>query len=112
MLMTFHEVEERTSIHSVLLGMVPREGELKSPDIPISSYSIEQPADPISGQPPVKYVQFPAGSVAVIDQEHGYVEHGYGPTILSEHLRAFVATEWGSVTDRINLGMSSFARRI
>jgi hypothetical protein len=104
MLMTFHKVEERTSIHSVLLGMVPKEGELKSPDIPIKSYCIEQPADPVSGQPPVKYVQFPAGSVSVIDQQHAYVEHGYGPTILSEHLRAFVATEWGSVTDRINLG--------
>jgi hypothetical protein len=104
MLMTFHEVEERTRIHSVLLGMVPREGEIKSPEFAIQSYCIEQPEDAFTGQPPVKYLQFPAGSVSVIDQEHAYVDHGYGPTILSEHLRAFISTEWGSVTDRINLG--------
>ncbi|KAJ5496218.1 Cys/Met metabolism pyridoxal phosphate-dependent enzyme [Penicillium fimorum] len=104
MLMTFHEVAERTKIHSVLLGMIPRDGEIKSPEFAIQSYSIEQPEDSFTGQPAVKYLQFPAGSVSVIDQEHAYVEHGYGPTILSEHLRAFIATEWGSVTDRINLG--------
>lgn len=108
MLMTFHEVEERTKIHSVLLGMVPREGEVKSPEFAIQSYCIEQPQDSFTGQPPVKHLQFPAGSVSVIDQKHAYVEHGYGPTILSEHLRAFVATEWGSVTDRINLGENPF----
>ncbi|KAJ5927613.1 hypothetical protein N7516_009386 [Penicillium verrucosum] len=104
MLMTFHEAAERTKIHSILLGMIPREGEIKSPEFAIQSYCIEQPEDPFTGQPAVKYLQFPAGSVSVIDQEHAYVDHGYGPTILSEHLRAFVATEWGSVTDRINLG--------
>ncbi|QQK43721.1 Cys/Met metabolism, pyridoxal phosphate-dependent enzyme [Penicillium digitatum] len=104
LLMTFHEVAERTKIHSVLLGIIPREGETKSPEFALKSYCIEQPEDPFTGQPTVKHLQFPAGSVSVIDQEHAYVEHGYGPTILSEHLRAFVATEWGSVTDRINLG--------
>ncbi|KAJ5251136.1 hypothetical protein N7489_001546 [Penicillium chrysogenum] len=104
MLMTFHEVAERTKIHSVLLGMIPREGEVKSPEFAIQSYCIEQPEDPFTGQPAVKHLQFPAGSVSVIDQKHAYVDHGYGPTILSEHLRAFIATEWGSVTDRINLG--------
>ncbi|KAJ5782055.1 hypothetical protein N7457_003829 [Penicillium paradoxum] len=104
MLLTFHEVEERTKIHSVLLGMKPREGEAKSPEFALSSYCIEQPEDSFTGQPPVKHLQFPAGSVSVIDQEHACAEHGYGPTILSESLRAFIATEWGSVTDRINLG--------
>ncbi|KAJ5698095.1 hypothetical protein N7462_000100 [Penicillium macrosclerotiorum] len=104
MLMTFHEVEERTKIHSVLLGMVPRNGETKTPDIPLRSYTIEQPGDSASGRPPTTCLSFPAGNACVIDQEHDYVDHGYGPTILSEHLRAFIATEWGSVTDRINLG--------
>ncbi|KAJ5580282.1 uncharacterized protein N7459_006267 [Penicillium hispanicum] len=104
MLMTFHEVEERTKIHSVLLSMVPRDGETKTPEIPIRSYTIEQPADSGSGRPAIAHLQFPPGNVVVIDQEHAFVDHGYGPTILSEHLRAFVATEWGSVTDRINLG--------
>ncbi|CAG8938588.1 unnamed protein product [Penicillium salamii] len=104
MLMTFHEVEERAEMHSVLLGMSPRNGELKSPEYALTSYCIEQPEDHFSGRPSVKHLEFPAGSVCVIDQEHAYVDHGYGPTILSENLRAFVATEWGSVTDRINLG--------
>lgn len=105
MLMTFHEVDERTQMHSVLLGMVPREGETKTPEIPLRSYAIEQPADQASGRSAITHLQFPAGNVLVIDQEHAFVDHGYGPTILSEHLRAFIASEWGSVTDRINLGM-------
>ncbi|KAJ5109644.1 hypothetical protein N7532_002289 [Penicillium argentinense] len=103
MLMTFHEAEERTRMHSVLLGMAPREGEAKTPEFPIRSYTIEQPGEG-SGQAAINHLQFPAGNVLVIDQDNAYVEHGYGPTILSEHLRAFIATEWGSVTDRINLG--------
>lgn len=104
MLMTFHEVDERTQMHSVLLGMLPREGETKTPEIPLRSYAIELPGDSGSGRTASTQLQFPAGNVSVIDQEHAYVEHGYGPTILSESLRAFIATEWGSVTDRINLG--------
>lgn len=108
MLMTFHEVEERTKMHSVLLGMVPREGETKTPEIPLRSYAIEQPGEQSTGRSPTTHLQFPAGNVLVIDQEHVYMDHGYGPTILSEHLRAFIATEWGSVTDRINLGKVYF----
>jgi len=104
LLMTFHEVDERSQMHSVLLGMLPREGETKTPEISLRSYAIEQPGDSGSGRTPTTHLQFPAGNVLVIDQEHAYVDHGYGPTILSEHLRAFVASEWGSVTDRINLG--------
>ncbi|KAF5866729.1 hypothetical protein ETB97_009886 [Aspergillus alliaceus] len=104
MLMTFHDVEERNVMHSLLLGMATKEGEVKTSDIPLRAYSIEQPADRFNGQPDTTHLQFPAGSVSVIDQEHTFVDHQYGPTILSEHLRAFVATEWGSVTDRINLG--------
>ncbi|KAH8429108.1 uncharacterized protein LDX57_006778 [Aspergillus melleus] len=103
MLMTFQDDEERSAIHSILLGTLPGEAETKTPDIPIRAYSIEQPADRFTGKPAKTHLQFPAGSVSVIDQEHRMVDHGYGPTILSEHLRAFVATEWGSATDRINL---------
>lgn len=106
MLMTFHEAEERTRMHSVLLGMAPREGENKTAEYPLRSYCIEQPGEAGSGQAAINHLQFPAGNVLVIDQEPGYVDHGYGPTILSEHLRAFIATEWGSVTDRFNLGES------
>ncbi|KAL3479063.1 hypothetical protein BJX99DRAFT_90253 [Aspergillus californicus] len=103
MLMTFHEVRERTNLHSLLLAMLPQESELKIVDVPIRAYTIEQPADRHTGQPPKQHIQFPAGTVCVIDQEHDLVEHAYHPTILSEHLRAFIASDWGSVTDRINL---------
>ncbi|KAL3465195.1 hypothetical protein BJX64DRAFT_275311 [Aspergillus heterothallicus] len=104
MLMTFQEVRERTTIHSLLLAMLPKQREHKVIDVPIRAYSIEQPLDRASGQPPKQHLQFPAGTVSVIDQEHDFVDHGYGPTVLSEHLRAFVASDWGSVTDRLNLG--------
>ena len=105
MLLTFYEVAERTNMHSLLLGMKPNKREFQTPDFPTRGYSIEQPGDKASGRSAIIHLQFPAGNVSVIDQEHDYVDHGYGPTILSEHLRAFITTEWGSVTDRINLGM-------
>ncbi|KAL4869723.1 hypothetical protein BDV12DRAFT_75304 [Aspergillus spectabilis] len=104
MLMTFQEVRDRTTLHSLLLAMLPKQREHKISDVPIRAYTIEQPFDRSSGQPPKQHLQFSAGTVCVIDQEHDYVDHGYGPTILSEHLRAFVASDWGSVTDRFNLG--------
>ncbi|KAL5045051.1 hypothetical protein BDW71DRAFT_90462 [Aspergillus fruticulosus] len=104
MLMTFQETRERTNFHSLLLAMLPKQRELKVADVPLRAYTIEQPADRFNGQPAKQHLQFPAGTVCVIDQEHDYVEHGYGPTVLSEHLRAFIASEWGSVTDRLNLG--------
>ncbi|KAL4930483.1 uncharacterized protein BDV17DRAFT_280744 [Aspergillus undulatus] len=92
MLMTFQDTRERTTLHSLLLAMLPKQRELKVADVPIRAYTIEEPADRTTG------------TVCVIDQEHDYVDHGYGPTVLSEHLRAFIASEWGSVTDRLNLG--------
>ncbi|PWY78080.1 hypothetical protein BO94DRAFT_185373 [Aspergillus sclerotioniger CBS 115572] len=104
MLMSFYELEDRTTMHSLLLGILPQDREVKSPEIPIRAYTIEQPADRANGQLAKEHLQFPAGTVSVIDREHSHVDHGYGPTVLSEHLRAFIATEWGSVTDRINLG--------
>ncbi|KAL4801987.1 hypothetical protein BDV18DRAFT_154601 [Aspergillus unguis] len=104
MLMTFQEVRERTTLHSLLLAMLPKQRELKVADVPLRAYTIEQPTDRFTGEPPKQHLQFPAGTVCVIDQEHDLVEHGYGPTVLSEHLRAFIASEWGSVTDRLNLG--------
>ncbi|KAL1964540.1 hypothetical protein VTN77DRAFT_6837 [Rasamsonia byssochlamydoides] len=104
MVMTFHELEKRTTMHSLLVGMIASDQEFTVPDIPIRSFAIEQPPEPNAGIPGVTHLQFAAGSVSVIDLEPIYVEHGYGPNILSEHLRALVTTEWGTVTDRINLG--------
>lgn len=108
MVMTFQDVQGRNTMHALLLGMTAGDREFKIPDISLRAYTIEQPADKFNGQPVKTHLQFSAGNVSVIDQERAYVDHGYGPTILSEHLRAFIATEWGSVTDRLNLGMRKF----
>lgn len=104
MLMTFHDVQERTMMHSLLLGVLAKQNEHKTSDVPIRAFSIEQPYDRVSGRAAIIHLQFSAGTVIVIDQQPGMVEHQYGPTILSEHLRALITSEWGSVTDRINLG--------
>ncbi|RAL11914.1 uncharacterized protein BO97DRAFT_434963 [Aspergillus homomorphus CBS 101889] len=104
MLMAFDELEERTMLHSLLLGILPQEREAKSSDISIRAFTIEQPADRVTGKPAREHIQFPAGTISIIDEQYTRPDHGYGPTVLSEHLRAFIATEWGSVTDRLNLG--------
>lgn len=105
MVLGFHEVEERTTMQSLLLAMVPDDMEFrKVTELSIRSYTIEQPPDMERGQPAVVHLQLPSGNVSVIDLEHVVPTHSYGPTILSEHLRVFVASEFGSVTDRINLG--------
>ena len=109
MLMTFYDVQERTMMHSMLMGMLPRHNEVKVSDVPIRAYSIEQPADRFTGRAAMIRLQFRSGNVIVIDEETPSADHQYGPTILSEHLRAFVASDWGSVTDRINLGMFWFS---
>lgn len=103
MVLTFHELERRTTMHSLLVGMLASDREFTRPDIPFRSFSIEQP--PSAATPGITHLQFAAGSVSVIDLEPAYVEqHGYAPQILSEHLRALVSTDWGTVTDRMNLG--------
>ncbi|TQB69076.1 hypothetical protein MPDQ_002371 [Monascus purpureus] len=105
MVLGFHEVEERTTMQSLLLAMGPDDMEFrKVTELSIRSYTIEQPPDMEKGQPAVTHLQLPSGNVSVIDLEHVVPTHSYGPTILSEHLRVFVASEFGSVTDRINLG--------
>ncbi|RAK77079.1 uncharacterized protein BO72DRAFT_378266 [Aspergillus fijiensis CBS 313.89] len=104
MLMAFEELEERTMLHSLLLGILPQEREAKSSDISIRAFTLEQPADRAAGKPAKEHIQFPAGTISIIDEQYTRPDHGYGPTVLSEHLRAFIATEWGSVTDRLNLG--------
>ncbi|EEH18795.1 hypothetical protein PABG_01114 [Paracoccidioides brasiliensis Pb03] len=107
MLLTFHDQEERAKMHSLLLGIAPLEGEVKTPDIPMRSYSIEQPADNGQGLPfsqPSSLLQFSAPSVAVINNNPINLKHPYSPTVLSEHLRIFVTSNWGSATDRINIG--------
>jgi hypothetical protein len=104
MVLTFDKLERRTALHSLLVGMLASENEFTSPDIPIRSFSIDQPGDSVTGSSDITHLKFSSGSVSVIDLEPDLVEHGYGPNILSEHLRVLISTDWGTVTDRINIG--------
>ncbi|KAK2744919.1 hypothetical protein FQN55_006481 [Onygenales sp. PD_40] len=104
MLLTFHEQEERAKMHSLLLGVTPLQGEVKTPDIPMRSFLMEQPADKNGLSQAVTHLKFSSPSAAVINIMPGYYDHGHSSTILSEHLRVFVTSNWGSVTDRINIG--------
>lgn len=106
MLMTFHELEERTRLHSLLLGVVANEEETEIPDIPMQSFSIEELGNKALGTEAHVHIQFSTPSATVINKDPRHLEHGYGPTVLSENLRVFVNSDWGSVTDRVNLGRS------
>ncbi|KAI1927221.1 hypothetical protein LOZ65_002347 [Ophidiomyces ophidiicola] len=105
MILTFVDAEHRTKMHSLLLGIVPNGAEFKTADIPLKSFSIDQPTASSSGGLMLKTpLQFSSSTITVIDQSPGPAEHGYGRTVLSENLRVFVSSQWGSVTDRVNLG--------
>ncbi|KKZ61239.1 hypothetical protein EMCG_04111 [[Emmonsia] crescens] len=104
MLLTFHEQEERAKLHSLLLGIATLEDEVKTPDIPMRSFSMEQLADGHGVSKPITHLQFSSPSATVINNSASYSQHGYSSTVLSEHLRVFVTSNWGSVTDRINIG--------
>ncbi|PGH14538.1 hypothetical protein AJ80_05858 [Polytolypa hystricis UAMH7299] len=104
MLLTFHELEQRTKMHSCLMGVIPSEGELKTTEIPMRSFSMEQPGSKTAMTQAITHVQYSSPSAIIINNNPGKQEHGHSSTILSEHLRVFVNSNWGSVTDRINLG--------
>ncbi|EAS33428.3 uncharacterized protein CIMG_04452 [Coccidioides immitis RS] len=105
MILTFSDAEHRSKMHSLLLGIIPSDDELQTAEIPLKSFSIEQPIEKGSGGLQSKTpLKFTSPSITVINQNPSLTDHGYAPTILSERLRAFVSSNWGSVTDRINLG--------
>ncbi|KAI7973902.1 hypothetical protein EIK77_001313 [Talaromyces pinophilus] len=106
MVLTFDRIEQRTLMHSLLLGMLANENETTSPNLPTRSFSIEEARDPVTGGPGMSHLKFNAGSVSVIDLDssYPYLDRSYGQQVLSESLRALISTDWGTVTDRINLG--------
>ncbi|KAI5310528.1 hypothetical protein KEM55_005791 [Ascosphaera atra] len=114
--LTFHESGELSRFHALLLSVALHRSEEKTPDIPMRSFSIEDPtmatrsnATFIPG-----LVSFPgqvngpavkAGvTVSVINTTPDLMEHGRSRTVGSNNLRLFVKCGWGSVTDRMNLG--------
>ena len=104
----FYDVDDRWTVQSILLGIAMDRGEVKSAsELSIRSYSIDDVVSSSGdgGRPSSSLLKFPPGHVSVIDEDQPSPSHVYGPTILSEHLRIFVASEFGSVTDRVNLGV-------
>ncbi|EEH10917.1 conserved hypothetical protein [Histoplasma capsulatum G186AR] len=106
MLLTFHEQEERAKLHSLLLGITPLQDEVKTPDLPMRAFSMEQLPDGNGISKPIVHLQFSSPSATVINNGGPSLQstHGYSSTVLSEHLRVFVTSNWGSATDRINIG--------
>lgn len=115
--LTFHETNEMTKLHAILLNFWQQESEEKTPDIPMRTYSIEEPAMATRSNATFLpcllafpgQVNGPAGkpgvTVSVINTAKDLQEHGKSPAILSNSLRLFIKCGWGSVTDRMNLGM-------
>lgn len=103
MLLTFHDPEQRSRMHSLLMGVTPTIDEVKFvKDLQLRSYSMEPVGHQANGSPQgAAPIQFSASSATVInthpDQEAPLI-------VLSPYLRVFVNSNWGSVTDRINLG--------
>ncbi|OAX84535.1 hypothetical protein ACJ72_01104 [Emergomyces africanus] len=108
MLLTFHEPEERARFHSLLLGIATLQDEVKTPDITMRSFSMEPlvAGGPGSTSKPITHLQFSSPFATVINNSSSSYsqQHGYSSTVLSEHLRVFVTSNWGSVTDRMNIG--------
>lgn len=103
MLLTFHEPEDRSKMHSFLLGVATTRDELKTKEIPMRSFSMEQLPSKVGLPQASPNLQFSTSSCIVINNNPTDLEHGFGSTVLSEHLRVFINSSCGSVTDRINL---------
>lgn len=103
MILTFDRIEQRTLMHSLLLGMLADQNETTSPNLAIRSYSISEASGPVAGAPGISHIKFNAGSVSIIDLDPAYVDGNFRRHVLSQHLRTLISTDWGTVTDRINL---------
>ena len=103
MLMTFSDPEQRSKMHSLLMGISPTVDEEKLvSDLPLKSFSMQPPGQNTDNSSLSTPLQFSSASASVIN---ALPDYGDPTTVLSEHLRVFVNCNWGSVTDRINIGM-------
>ncbi|EFE32786.1 uncharacterized protein ARB_00244 [Trichophyton benhamiae CBS 112371] len=108
MLLTFQDAELRASLHSLLIGITPSESESKSPDLALQSFTMIQGVDPLGNSGNALnsrkiFLKFDKGNASVINERPGH-KHSVPTTVLSEKLRVFISSSWGSVTDRINIG--------
>lgn len=108
MLLTFQDTDLRASLHSLLIGITPSESESKSPDLALQSFTMIQGADPLGNSGNTinsrkTFLKFDKGNASVINAIPDH-KHSVPTTVLSEKLRVFISSSWGSVTDRINIG--------
>ncbi|KAK2743897.1 hypothetical protein FQN57_004520 [Myotisia sp. PD_48] len=104
MLMTFIDTEARSNFHSLLLGIVPGENEAKTSEMALKSFAISEVRDPNTGLRNQPHLMFNKSTVTIINKISPPTDHSLSATLLSNNLRVFVSSDWGSITDRINIG--------
>ncbi|KAL4924717.1 uncharacterized protein BDV17DRAFT_295212 [Aspergillus undulatus] len=103
----FDDTEGRTLLHSLILDLVPLQGETAPKTFSICCYAITYYLHGHESETQeTKHLEFGESLASVIEQE---VEQEakmapYGKAVLSEHLRVIIETKWSSITDRINVG--------
>ncbi|KAI9045969.1 uncharacterized protein KD926_005913 [Aspergillus affinis] len=102
----YHHAESRTLMHSLLVDLVPGPGETALRTFPVSSYVILERQTRESGAQGARHLEFGESLASVIEQaqEPEFISNPYGKTTLSENLRVIIESDWGSITDRINIG--------
>ncbi|KAJ0421553.1 hypothetical protein BJY00DRAFT_323091 [Aspergillus carlsbadensis] len=106
----FEDPEARTLLHSLLLDSTPLRGESNAQSFLISSYAIDMQSQGSETQA-TKNLDSGESQALVIEEEAERESRGthYGKTILSEHLRVIIQNDWGSITDRLNIGPGQLA---
>ncbi|KAK1145023.1 hypothetical protein N8T08_004738 [Aspergillus melleus] len=104
----FHHAESRTLMHSLLVDLVPGPGETALRTFPVGSYVILECQTREPGAQGARHLEFGESLASVIEQTQGpeFTSNPYGKTTLSENLRVIIESDWGSITDRINIGPS------
>lgn len=105
LVMTFNELHERAQLHSLLIASSLAESEVCFADCQLLSYSINQPKVP----PPKALGLLKWQNAVVLNEGESDAGVESTKTVLSEQLRIVVNFQNGSLTDRINVGMSALA---
>ncbi|KAE8387804.1 hypothetical protein BDV23DRAFT_195547 [Aspergillus alliaceus] len=99
------DITSRNHLHAVLTGIAPAYNETDPQAFVIRCFVVSEPHDRDSGIQGDRYLEV-GPSVASVIEERGPERIPYGNTVRSESLRVLIQTEWGSLTDRMNLAPS------
>lgn len=104
MVITFDSVSARAELHSILAGTFVYQDEVVSERVPLSKFVISGgPMDQLQSAEsllPIKGIQWQ--DLQVINKASDPVKDGIG---FSQHLRVCLSCNYGTLTDRLNLGM-------